>query len=187
MRFPFSWRKIKDDRRIPCLAYLEEEYKLTTFEEREAGLYNNALTKYGNAMLKDERAGKEMSKAGKRLVEAANEILRRRRDMAAIPDEVSAMFLAWSSAFSAYLTWATAQSAAIEAVTSGMKPVAGSVEQLFEQFGVARHKAEDEERKLSRRLEIRGEELQRLYDKASTEIAADKWRPQPSKKSKKSQ
>jgi len=187
MRFLSRWQRIKGDRRFECLTYLEEEYKLTTFEEREAERYNNTLTKYGNAMVKDERAGKEMSKAAKRLMVAANEILKRRREMTAIPDEVGSMFLAWSSAFTTYAAWATAQSAAIEAITSGMKPVAGGVEQLFEQFKVSRQRAEEEEKKLLKRLDIRGEELQKLNDKASAEIDSDKWRPQRPKKSKKSE
>ena len=178
MGFLFGEPKIQDDELHKCLTYLEEELKLKVFQEKEADLYNSALVKYGNSISTDSQAAKEMCRAANRLAESANEILRRRGKMASILDAASAMYFAWQLTYSDYSAWATAQSAAIEAVTNSMEPHDKRVRQLLEQSEKSRHKAEKEERKLLKRLKLSGDEFQKLFNNASATIAAENWHPE---------
>lgn len=186
MGFPFGEQKIQGDELRRCLAYYEEEVKLTVFQEKEADLYNNALVKYGNSITIDSYAAKEMCQAASRLAEAASEIMRRRDKMAPIPDAASAMYFAWQVAFSAYLAWATAQCAAIEAIASGMEPRGERVRELLEQFQKFHDRAQNEERKFLKPLKrsgIGGSTLQKLLSDASAIIASENWQPEGEKQS----
>jgi len=178
MGFLFGEPKIGGDELQKCLNYLEEELKLKVLQEKWSDLYNNALVKYGKSISRDSRAAKEMCRAANRLAQSASEILRRRGEMASIPDAASAMYFAWQLTYSDYSAWATAQSAAIEAVANGMEPRGERVPELLLQSEKSRHKSEKEERKLLKRLKLSGDAAQKLFNKASAAIAAENWRPE---------
>jgi len=179
MGFLFSEPKIQGDELRKCLAYYEQELKFKVFQEKEADLYNNALIKYGRSISTDSRAAKEVRQAANRLAQSASEILERRGKMTSIPDAASAMYFAWQLTYSDYSAWATAQSAAIEAVTNGLEPHGERVRELLSQSEKSRHEAENEEKKLIKRLKLSGGEVQKLFSNASAAITAENWQPEP--------
>ena len=146
------------DIRQQCLAYYQEELRFKAFQEKEADLYNEAVVKYGMSVGTDDRAAKEMLRATKRLVESANEILRRRSQMAGVPDMASATYFAWQTTYSDYLAWASAQAAAVSAVANGMVPHGKRVQELLEESEKSRRKAEGEEKRFLKRLKLRSNE-----------------------------
>lgn len=178
MGFLFGEPKIQGDELRECLVYYEEELKLKVFQEKEADLYNNAVVKYGRSISTDSYAAKEMCRAANRLAQSASEILRRRKKMAPIPNAASAMYFAWQLTYSDYSAWATAQSAAIEAVASGMEPHGERVKELLSQSEKSRHEAEKEEKKLLKRLKLNSDAAQKLFNNASAAIAAENWQPE---------
>lgn len=178
MGFLFGEPKIQGDGLRKCLAYLEEEWKLKAFQEKEADLYNNALVKCGRSISADGHAAKEMCRAANRLAQSASEILRRRGKMASIPDAPSAMYFAWQLTYSDYAAWATAQCAAIEAVANGMEPHGERVRELLSQSEKSRHEAEKEEKKLLKRLKLSGNVVKGIFNNASAAVEAEKWQPE---------
>lgn len=181
MAFLFGEPKIRDDELRKYLAYLEEEWKLTAFQEKEADLYNNAVVKYSSSVSTNTHAAKQMCRAANRLAQSASEILRRRGKMASVPDAASAMYFAWQLTYSDYSAWATAQSAAIEAVANGMEPRSERVRGLLAQSEKSRNKAMNEEKKLLKRLKLSGltgDMVQKIFNDASAAITAENWQPE---------
>ena len=181
MGFLFGEPKIQGEELHKCLAYLEEEFKLTAFQEKEADLYNNALVKYGKSISTDSHAAKEACQAANRLVQSAGEILRRREQIAPIPDAASATYFAWQLTYSDYSSWATAQAAAIEAVANGIEPISERVRELLLQSEKSREKAMKEMKKLIRRLKLSGNEAQKLFNNAIIVTKAEDWQPKKGK------
>lgn len=159
------------------LAYLEEEYKLRAFQEKEADLYNNSVVKYGNSMTTDSLASKEMCRAASQLSQSVSEILRRRGEIAPIPDVASAMYLAWQMTYSDLSAWASAQYAAIQAVANGLQPNVERVRKLLSQSEKSRHKAENEEKRFLKCLKLNINDINRMLSNSSTAVAADNWQP----------
>ena len=182
MSFLFGEPKIQGEELRKCLAYLEEEFKHTAFQEKEADLYNNALIKYGKSISTDSRAAKEACQAANRLAQSAGEILRRREQIAPIPDAASATYFAWQLTYSDYSAWATAQAAAIEAAATGMEPYGERVRELLLQSEKSREKAMKEMEKLIKRLKLSGDRAQQLFNNALASVEAENWQPKKSKK-----
>jgi hypothetical protein len=160
-----------------CLAYLEEEWKFQAFQTREADLYNNALVQYGYSMTTDSLASKEMCRAASRLSQSTSEILKCRGGMASIPDIASAMYLAWQMTYSDYSAWAGMQYAAIKAVATGMQPHTQRVRELLQQSEKSRRKAENEEKRFYKRLNLNVNDVNRIISNASAAVAVDNWQP----------
>ena len=160
------------DIRQQCLAYYQEELNFKAFQEKEADLYNEAVVKYGMSVGTDDRAAKEMLRATKRLVESANEILRRRSQMAGVPDMASATYFAWQTTYSDYLAWASAQAAAVSAVAKGMVPHGKRVQELLEESEKSRRRAEGKEKRFLKQLMITGDEVRRMLTEASTVVGS---------------
>jgi len=177
MGFLFGEPKIRGEELQRCLAYLEEEWKLKAFQEKEADLYNNALVKYGKSISTDSRAAKEVCQAANRLAQSATEILEQRNKVASIPDVASAMYFAWQLTYSDYSAWAAAQAAAIEAWGRGMESHGERVRALLSQSEKSRHEAEKEEKKLLKRLKLSGDAVRRIFNNASAAVKADNWQP----------
>ncbi|MBE0449019.1 MAG: hypothetical protein IBX64_13175 [Actinobacteria bacterium] len=175
MGFLHGEPKIQDDEFRQCLAYLEEEWRLKAFQEKEADLYNNALVKHGRSISADSVAAKEVCRAASRLTESASEILRRRSKMSPVPDAASAVYFAWQLTYLDYSSWSTAQCAAVEAVVNGMEPCGERVGALLAQSETSRHKAEKEEKRLLRRLRrsgLTGDMVQKMFSDASAAVEA---------------
>ena len=162
-------------KRRQCLAYYQEELKFKVFQEKEADLYNQAEMEYGMSAETDSEVAKEMLPAARRQAESANEILRRRGKMASIPDTASAMYFAWQVAYSDYLSWATAQVAAVSAVANGMVSHAERVQRLLSRSEKSRRKAEAEEKKLLKRLKLTSNEARKMLIKASMAVGDKVW------------
>ena len=177
MGFLFGESKIQGDERQECLAYLQEECKFRAFQEKEADLYNDAVVKYGNSMTTDSLASKEMCRAANRLSQSASAILKRRAGMASIPDVASTIYLAWQMTYSDYSAWASAQYATIQAVANGMQPNIARVRELLSQSEKSRHKAENEEKRLLKRLNLNINDISTMLSNASAAVAADNWQP----------
>ena len=173
----FGEPKIHGDELRKCLAYYEQELKVKVFQEKEADLYNNAVVKYGNSMTTDSLASREMCQAASRLSQSASAILKRRGGMASISDAASLMYLAWQMTYSDYSAWASAQYAAIQAVADGMQPNVERVRELLSQSEKFRHKAENEEKKLIKRLNLNINDISRMLSNASAAVAVDNWQP----------
>ena len=192
MGFLFGQPKIHGDERSKCLAYLEEEFKLTAFQEKEANLYNNAKVTYISAPRED--AAKQMRIAANRLARSATEILKRRGKMASIPDAAYATYFAWQLTYSDYSSWATANAVGLGGVMNFPSVDMGSLDtiaevhgehvgKLFLQSEKSREKAMKEMKKLLKRLKLSGAEAQTLFNNASAAIEAENWQPKKSKKS----
>ena len=177
MGFLFGGPRIRGDELRECLAYYEQELKLKVFQEKEADLYNNALVKYGNSMTTDSLASKEMCRAASRLSQSASAILKRRAGMGSIPDVASSMYLAWQMTYSDYSAWASAQYAAIQAVANGMQPNVDRVRKLLLESEKSRHKAENEEKSLLKRLNLNINDINRMLSNTSAAVATDNWQP----------
>lgn len=177
MRLLFGKSKIKGDELSKCLAYLEEEWKLTAFQEKEADIYNDALVKYGSLMEIDRNAAKEMCQAINRLLQSASEILGRRSRISSVPDVASVSFSAWQSTYTSYLTWTQAQAAVIQALADGTEPNVRRSTELISKSENHRSIAMSELRILLKRLDISGKELQGLHDHATTTVEEDNWKP----------
>lgn len=171
------YRELPNEEFQRCLVYLEEEWKLKAFQDKEAELYNNALVKYAGSMVSDSLASKEMCKAANRLAESATEIVRRRASMASIPNVASATYLKWQTTYSDYSAWATAQCAAIEALADGIIPNSQRVKELLSQSEKNRSQAEKEEKKVMKCLGLRIDEVSKMLSNASAAVAADNWQP----------
>ena len=174
MGFLFGKSKIQGDELCKCLAYFEEECKLSAFQEKEADSYNKALVKYGSL---DNNTAVAMCQASNRLVQAASEILRRRSGISSVPDAASAMYSAWQSTYTNYLAWTKAQAAVMQALANGTEPDVRHSVELLSKSENCRKTAMDEERKLLKRLDISGEELQELFNRATNTIAEENWQP----------
>ena len=98
MGFLFGQPKIQGEELRKCLAYLEEEWKLSAFQEKEVNIYNDARARWITSMSPDSHAVKEMRKTADRLAQAASEIIRRRGDMLSIPEAASAFIQSGSLA-----------------------------------------------------------------------------------------
>jgi len=165
-------------RRRQCLAYYQEELKLRIFQEKEADLYNEAVAKYGPSAETDSEVTKKMLPAARRQAESANEVLRRRAKMASVPDTAAAVYFAWQVAYSDYLSWATAQAAAVSAVANGMVSHAEQVQRLLSRSEKSRHKAQAQEKKFLRRLKLTSDEARKILIKASMAVGDENWQPE---------
>ena len=175
-------RVAEHDIRQQCSAYYQEELKLKAFQEKEADLYNEALVKYGMSVGTDDRAAKQMLRAANRLAEAANEILRRRSKMAAVPDMASAMYFAWQTTYSDYSAWTSAQAAAVSAVGDGLMPHSEQIKRLLSESEKSRRKAEGQEKKFLRQLKLSSNEGRNMLIEASMVVENENWQPPQVKK-----
>lgn len=171
-----STPKIKEDESEKCLTYLEQEYKLAAFQDREAERFNHALLRYGNSNYSDSIA-QQMCPAALRLADAAREIVKRRHDMTSIPDVASNMYSAWLLTSAEYLAWTEAQVAAMAALSQGLEPSGSQLQKLLLQSEKTRRKAMNEEQKLLKRFRLSSDEISRILNNAITAVEAADWQP----------
>lgn len=180
MGFLFGEPKLDREEFNQCLKYLEEQYKLATFQEREADIYNESLTQYMPSLTTDSHSAREMLKVAERFKKAAHLLLKRSRQLVSVPESAGALHFAWQAVFSNYTTWVDAQHAVYAAIAEGKPPFAERVQDLFRQQEESHQKALQEEKKLLKLLRANGltaSDIQRLNDKAFAAIEAENWQP----------
>lgn len=180
MGFLFSKRKLDREEFNQCLNYLEEHYKLTSFQEKEAGIYNAALTEYGPSLANDTNSARKMLKIAERFKKAGHMLLARSKQLVSVPESAVTLYFSWDIVFSDYTAWVDAQYAAYAAIAEGIPPFAEHVQSLFRQQEESFQKALQEEKKLLKLLISNGlttSDIQRLRDNAFTAIEAENWQP----------
>jgi len=184
MGFLFGEPKLDREEFNQCLKYLEEHYKLTTFQEKEADIYNESLTQYMPSLTTDSHSAKEMLKVAERFKKAAHLLLTRSKQLVSVPEPAGALHFAWQIVFSDYTAWVDAQYAVYAAIAKGNPPFAEHVQTLFRQQEKSHQKALQEEKKLLKLLRANGltpSDIQRLIDKAFAAIASENWQPEEAK------
>ena len=181
MGFLFGERKLDREEFNQCLKYLEEHYRLTTFQEKEADIYNEALTQHMRSLASDSHSAKEMLKVAERFRKAAHLLLTRSKQLVSVPESAGALHFAWQMVFSDYTAWVDAQYAAYAAIAEGKPPFAERVQTLFRQQEKSHRKALQEEKKLGKLLRANGltaSDIQKITDKAFAAIEAENWQPE---------
>jgi len=176
--FLFGEPKVDREEFNQCLRYLEEHYKLTAFQEKEADIYNESLTRYMPSLTTDSRSAKEMLKVAERFKKAAHLLLERSRQLVSVPESAGALHFAWQVVFSDYTAWVDAQHAVYAAIAEGNPPFTERVQTLFHKQEESHQKALQEEKKLLKLLRANGltaSDIQRLTDKAFAAIEAENW------------
>ena len=181
MRFLFGERKLDREEFNQCLKYLEDHYKLTTFQEKEADIYNEALTQYGPSLANDTSSAKEMLKVAERFKKAAHVLLTRSKQLVSVPESAGALHFAWDIVFSDYTAWVDAQYAVYAAIAQGNPPLVERVQTLFRQQEKSHQNALREEKRLLKLLmanDLTPSDMQRLRDRAFAAIEAENWQPE---------
>jgi hypothetical protein len=181
MGFLFGERKLDREEFNQCLKYLKEHYKLTTFQEKEADIYNQALTQYMPSLANNSHSAEEMLKVAERFRKAAHLLLTRSKQLVSVPESAGTLHFAWQMVFSDYTAWVDAQYAAYAAIAEGKPPFAEHVQTLFRQQEESHGRALQEEKKLLKLLRANGltaSDIQRLTDGAFAAIEAENWQPE---------
>lgn len=170
----FGSPKINGKELQECIIYLETENKVIFSHTKEAYIYNNAMVEHGNSILGNPSLAKDMIKAAKRLSQAATEILKQHEEIQNVPVAASAMYSAWHMAFLTHADWASVMVIAIESnifalleAAKGMNHEIEYAQQLAERYHKAYRRAEDEYRKLLKRLKLRAEDKVRILASAN--------------------
>ena len=180
MGFLFGEPKLDRDEFNRCLDYLGEHYKLTTFQEKEADIYNEALTGYMPSLGIDSQSAHKMLKVAERFKIAAHLLLKRSKQLISVPEPAGALHFAWQTVLSEYVSWVDAQYAVYGTIAEGNPPLVERVQALFRQQEESHKKALKEEEKLLKRLKASGlaaSDIQSLTDKAFAAVEAENWQP----------
>ena len=172
-------RKFQDDERRKCIAYLEEQWKIQSFQKKESDFYDNSVMNFSSSSVTDSHVAKEMCRATSRLVQSINESLKRLRSISLVPDAASGAWHGWELRYSDYLAWATAQMAIGDALLSNRARAETQLERLNKlalQRDKSLSKAMDETIKLMRRLKLTEDEHARLFQVAE-DVLKENWQP----------
>ncbi|AKG53459.1 hypothetical protein DGWBC_0789 [Dehalogenimonas sp. WBC-2] len=173
----FSKKKIEGDELLSYLDYIGEEWKLKTFQQKEAELYTQALETYNPQSSKDVEALVQLLGAANRLAQSAAELMRRKDAITSVPDKATSLFFAWHAAYNDYLAWAAAQADAIAAKAANEVADMTKVKELQTKSEDSRAEAEDEEQKLMKNFKLTDADIDQLLDRAEQFVQQDKWRP----------
>jgi hypothetical protein len=178
-------REFQDDERRKCIAYLEEQWKIQSFQKKESDFYDNSVINFSSSSVTDSRVAKEMRRATSRLVQSINESLKRLRSISSVPDAASRAWHDWELRYSDYLAWATVQMAIGDALLSNQAHAEaqfGRLNKLALQRDESLRKAMVETIKLMRRLELTEDEHSRLFQVAEDALK-ENWQPEEISKS----
>ena len=173
----FGKRKIQGDELLNYLDYIGEEWKLKTFQEKEASLYTDALDNYNPQSSKDAVALEGLLDASNRLALSAAELLRRKDAISSVPDKATSLFFAWHAAYLDYLAWTVAQAESLEARLDGRLADTATVKDLQTKSENSRAEADAEEHKLLKQLGFTDADMQQLLDRVTQATEQDNWRP----------
>jgi hypothetical protein len=167
-----------------CLVYFEAETKVIAFQSKEADLFNSAMVEYGKSIMENTLAAKKMKISTNRLAQSATEILRRHEEIKNIPFSASAMRSAWHVAFLVNAAWASAMVEAIESnifaflkQAKNVNPEIGYAQQLALEFKKAWRKADEEDKKLLKKLKVSAEDIEKIMARATIAATSDTWGP----------
>ena len=180
---PWGKRKFQDDERRKCIAYLEEQWKIQSFQKKESDFYDNSVINFSSSSVTDSHVAKEMCRATSRLEQSINESLKRLRSISSVPDATSRTWHGWELRYSDYLAWATAQMAIADALLSNRAHAEAQLERLNKlalQRDESLRKAIDETIKLMRRLKLTKDEHARLFQVAEDALK-ENWQPEEAK------
>jgi hypothetical protein len=183
MGFLFGEPKIEGEKRQQCLSYLEEQWKINSFQKKESDLYDDSVMKFSNSGVTDNHVVKEMYRAANRLVQSVNESLRRLREISFVPDVASTAWHAWELRYSDYLAWATVQAAVADALLSNRANADAQLERLSKltlQRDKSLRKAIDETTKLMQGFKLTDNEHARLFQVAEY-AQNENWQPEEPK------
>lgn len=170
----FGSPKIDGEELQQCLTYLEAESNLIALQSREADLFNNSMIEYGNSIINNPSATEDMKKATQQLARVATEILKEHDDIKDVPAAVSTMHSAWQTAFLINSSWASAMVKAIEsnifaflATAKDISPEIIHAQQLAEEYHKAYNDAQNEFRRLLKKLKLSAEDKYRIEARAA--------------------
>ena len=172
-------RKLEGDERHKCIAYLEEQWKIQSFQKKESDFYDSSVINFSSSSVTDSHVAKEMCRATSRLVQSINESLKRLRSISSVPDAASGAWHGWELRYSDYLAWATAQMAIADALLSNRTHTETQLERLNRLAGQrdrSLSKAMDETMKLMRRLRLTEDEHARLF-RVAEDALRENWQP----------
>jgi len=172
--------RIKEGERERCLAYYQAVTSISAFWDRESTLFNSTLVKYLDSITESPVAGRKVRKAANRLVQATHEVIRRHEALQPFPNAALPMRGAYSVFFLSLKDWAEGTLAAMEALAGGMTPQYEYVQQLMTKYESAWREAQDEGKKLLKRLGLTADEIEGLLNQIhrSTDGAkSDNWQP----------
>ena len=171
--------EITSHERQECLAYYEAEVGVTTFQSKEADLFNEVVDTHIDILTEDPAAAREVSIAARRLVQAAKEIIRRRDDIQPIPQAAFSMHWAWYITSIAYAAWAQATLSTMEALANGQTPQY-YVRHLVEEHEIVWRKAQKDEKKFLKQLRIPAGEIDQIVERSIEAAEMDHWQPDES-------
>lgn len=177
---------IEDEERQECLAYYENEKKLQLLLERVGQLFDKRVGKYEDALSKSRRAREavmdgvfdnldKIFEVTECIHQAAIEIVKRKREMKAVPSAGSVMSHAWLAVYLDYE--ALRDPSTIAAGYNGMEVQARKARQkeLVKKFNKSWHKALEEEKEFLKHLKVSSGEYQKIGDNASKALVTDEW------------
>lgn len=171
--------RITGDELQQCLTYYEAEMRINAFQVKEADLFNNTMVKYFESIIEDAEAARKMCDAANRRVQAIQEVLRRHESIHPVPEAAFSMRHEWYITFLAVATWAEATLSAMEAIANGMKPHFAYVQHLVGEYQTAWRKAQKEDRKFLRRLQVTPDVIDKIMRRCSEAAEANNWQPKP--------
>ncbi len=180
MGFLFGEPKLSTEEFNRCLVYLGEHYKLTTFQEKEADIYNGAVTRYSPTLDVGSNSAKEMLKVAERYKKAAHLLIKRSKQLVSVPDTAGTLHFAWQVVFSSYVALVDAQHAVYATIVDGNIPRIERVQTIFHEHQEFHKKALKEEERLLKRLRSSGltpSDVQSLTDKAFADVETENWQP----------
>lgn len=169
MSFLFGQHKLSQNELRDCFDWFRKQYKLITFQDHEAEVYNNSLLADGENIQKSVESAKKVANACNRLVQAAESLIDQHSKIKFVPRVATADHYAWGQVFLQWKAWAVASRSAIEAVTKGSSFDQSYVQGLLNDFENLRLNGKKEEEKLIKLMYRSGATLadfQKLWDEA---------------------
>ena len=166
MSFPFGKQKIQGDERHKCLAYLEEELRISFLHQKERDYYKNTVTECTVRTNTTAEFLEAVQPAITQLLESTNDIINRRATMPPIPQVAQPTYYAWGKVYATHLIWA------IE-VSEGSQ-ITYRERDLQRGYELALVEAANEHEKLMKKLKLSESEARELLNRAITLVPGGK-------------
>lgn len=168
---------IQDEERRRSIAHYEMELAINALQEREEHAFEETWHQYGELAGSDPTVANVVERAADRLVSAAEELIRRSEGLRPVPFPTARLHTALHRVRSDWRVWAEATASAVRATVEGGDVDWASVRTAQEEVPKSRGKADSEEKKFLKRLNISPELRQNLLNEARANIEADRWVP----------
>jgi hypothetical protein len=171
----FDSTKIDGESLEECLACFEAEKNVIAFQTKEAGLFNETMSKHADSVLTSPASAKEAAEAARRLKFAADEILKRFNEISPIPRKAIVMHQAWFATLIANRIWALATCGAIEAMTGGMSPDMPQLQQVLGQLQETWESANEGDKEFLAGLGVSSDVVTNIVSRATAKEST--WEP----------